>query len=106
MPKDELWWLLLITVAVLISFNWMFYRIVRRYCCLIAAQPERTHWWHAFPFRGWILLVCMSCLGVALKFMPFIPLEFTASFYCGLGPSLVVACILFVAKSKHENELN
>jgi hypothetical protein len=32
---------------------------------------------------------------MALKFMPFIPTEFTASFYSGLGPALVIAAVLF-----------
>lgn len=95
---NELWWLGLITVAVLISFNLMFYRIVNRYCDLIASEPERTTIWHTFPVRGWILVVCMSCLGMALKFVPYIPIEFTASFYSGLGPSLVIAACRFVKK--------
>lgn len=28
----------------------------------------------------------MSCLGIALRFIPGIPPAFTASFYSGLGP--------------------
>lgn len=99
MPADELWWLILITAGVLTSFILMFRRIVARYCSLIAAEPEQTTLWHAFPLRGWILIVCMTCLGIALKFMPFIPAEFTASFYSGLGPALITAAILFIRKS-------
>lgn len=98
MPTDELWWLCLITLGVLISFIWMFQRIVNRYCNLIAALPDKTTIGHTFPCRGWILIVCMSCLGIALKFIPCIPAEFTASFYSGLGPALVVASFLFVKK--------
>lgn len=99
MPGDELWWLLLITACVITSFIWMFRRIVNRYCALIAAEPDQTSVWHTFPLRGWILVVCMSCLGIALKFVPFIPAEFTASFYSGLGPALVIASVLFIRKS-------
>ena len=44
----------------------------------------------------WLLIVCMSCLGIALKFVSFIPAEFTASFYSGLGPALIVAGFRFV----------
>lgn len=98
MPADELWWLCLITAGVLISFIWMFRRIVNRYCNLIAALPDKTTIRHTFPLRGWILIVCMSGLGIALKFIPCIPAEFTASFYSGLGPALVVAGCLFVKK--------
>ncbi len=97
-PSNELWWLILITAFVLTGFIMMFRRIVNRYCALIAAEPDKTTVWHTFPLRGWILVVCMSCLGMALKFMPFIPAEFTASFYSGLGPALVIAAILFIKK--------
>ena len=97
-PANELWWLCLITFGVLISFIWMFRRIVNRYCNLIAALPDKTTIGHTFPLRGWVLIVCMSGLGIALKFIPCIPAEFTASFYSGLGPALVVAGCLFVKK--------
>ena len=98
MPANELWWLCLITLGVLISFIWMFRRIVNRYCNLIAALPDKTTIGHTFPLRGWVLIVCMSGLGIALKFIPCIPAEFTASFYSGLGPALMVAGCLFVKK--------
>lgn len=99
MPENELWWLALITTVVLTSFIWMFSRIVDKYCKLIAAEPDQTSVWHTFPLRGWILVIGMSCLGIALKFVPFIPVEFTASFYSGLGPALVIASVLFIRKS-------
>ena len=98
MPTDELWWLCLITFGVLISFIWMFRRIVNKYCNLIAALPDKTTIGHTFPLRGWILIGCMTCLGIALKFVPCIPTEFTAAFYSGLGPALIVAGLLFVKK--------
>lgn len=99
MPTDELWWLLLITAGVLVSFFWMFGRIVRRYCALIAKEPEQTTLLHTFPLKGWILVICMSCLGMVLKFIPSIPAEFIASFYSGLGPALVWSGICFCAQS-------
>lgn len=98
MPSDELWWLLLITAGVLAGFIMMFRRIVDRYCALIEAEPEKTTILHTFPLRGWILIVCMMSLGIALKFMPWIPAEFTASFYSGLGPALVIASVRFCKK--------
>lgn len=100
MPMNELWWLLLITAGVITGFMLLFPRIVKRYCSLIASEPEKTTIWHTFPLRGWILVIGMSCLGMALKFMPFIPAEFTASFYSGLGSSLIIASLLFVKYSK------
>ena len=102
MPPHKLWWLLLITLCVLAGFFFMFRRIVDRYAARIAAQPPRTSLWQTFPLRGWILIVCMSCLGVALKFIPGVPAEFTASFYSGLGPMLIFAACRFIAAGRKD----
>lgn len=100
MPREELWWLLLITAFVLAAFFFMFSRIVDRYCSRMAAQPENTTLWQTFPPRGWFLIVFMSCLGIALKFIPGIPTQFTGSFYSGLGPMLIYAAFRFIGRSK------
>lgn len=96
MAPQDLWWLLLITAAVLASFYMMFSRIVDRYSARIAAQPQKTTVWQTFPLRGWILIVCMSCLGIVMKHIPAVPAAFTASFYSGLGPMLLFAALRFL----------
>ncbi len=73
MPAHSLWWLMLIT-----------------------AQPQKTSLWHTFPLRGWALIIFMLCLGISLKFIPGLPMEFTASFYSGLGPMLLFAAFRFM----------
>ena len=100
MPSQKLWWLMLISAFVLLSFFMMFRKIVDKYSARIAALPATTNFWNTFPLRGWILIVCMSCLGMALKFMPFVPAEFTASFYSGLGPMLIFAACRFISNGK------
>ncbi len=100
MAPQQLWWLLLITAAVLVSFYMMFSRIVDRYSARIAAQPQKTTVWQTFPLRGWILIVCMSCLGIVLKHIPAVPAAFTASFYSGLGPMLLFAALRFLRHRK------
>ena len=95
-PSDDLWWLILITIAVIISFFFMFRKIVDRYCRRIASLAEKVSIWQAFPVRGWALIVFMMCLGIVLKHIPQIPSAFTASFYSGLGPMLAVAAIRFI----------
>ena len=95
-PSDDLWWLLLITIAVIISFFFMFRKIVDRYCRRIASLAEKVSIWQAFPVRGWALIIFMMCLGIVLKHIPQIPSAFTASFYSGLGPMLIVAAIRFI----------
>ena len=54
---------------------------------------------YTFPLRGWILIICMTSLGLVLKHIPHIPTEFTASFYSGLGPMLIWAAGRFVINS-------
>ena len=70
MPSHKLWWLLLITAFVVVGFLIMFRKIVDKYSARIAAQPQKTAFGQTFPLRGWILIVCMSCLGIALRFIP------------------------------------
>ena len=100
MAPQNLWWLLLITAAVLASFYMMFSRIVDRYSARIAAQPQQTSVWQTFPLRGWILIVCMTCLGIVMKHIPTVPAAFTASFYSGLGPMLLFAALRFLRHRK------
>jgi hypothetical protein len=104
MCPGKLWWLLLITAGVIAGFYFMFSRIVDKYSSRIASLPAKTSFWQTFPLKGWILVVGMSCLGIALKFVPGIPMEFTASFYSGLGPMLVVAAARFIY-NRFSNEL-
>lgn len=103
MPVHELWWLALITAFVLVSFFFMFKKAVDKYSALIAARPQKTAPWHTFPPSGWILIIFMLCLGISLKFIPGLPLEFTASFYCGLGPMLLFAAGRFIYNSVNQS---
>ena len=80
---SDLWWLLLISLAIITAFFFMFRKIVDRYSARIAALPSeqstartseqstaRVHIWQTFPLRGWIMLVCMMGLGITLKHLP------------------------------------
>ena len=98
-PSKSIIWLAIGTVAVLAGFVWMFDRIVKRYSDRIMDFPEKKKSILAFlPVRGWILILFMMCLGISLKFIPGIPTEFFASFYCGLGPALIAAAAEFLAR--------
>ena len=96
MRPGDLWWLMLLTVAVSVFFFIIFRRVVRKYSERIASLPDRVMIWQIFPPQGWILLLFMMGLGITLKYIPGIPMSFTASFYSGLGPMLVVAALRFV----------
>ena len=94
-PSDNLWWLLLITTAVLAAFFLMFRKIVDKYCDRIASLPDKVKIWQTFPPRGWTLMIFMMSLGIALKLIPGVPSAFTASFYSGLGPMLLISSARF-----------
>ena len=88
-----------ISISVRAAFYLMFRRIVDRYRDRIAALPEKVKIWQTFPTRGWILLVFMMGLGIALKHIPGVPSTFTASFYTGLGPMLLLSAGRYLLKS-------
>jgi hypothetical protein len=97
MRSDDLWWLMLITVAVSVFFFIIFRRVVRKYSERIVSLPDSVMIWRVFPSKGWILLAFMMGLGITLKYIPSVPMAFTASFYSGLGPMLIVAATRFLA---------
>ena len=102
MNPDDLWWLMLITVAVSIFFFIIFRRVVRKYSERIASLPDSMMIWQIFPPKGWILLAIMMGLGITLKHIPDVPMSFTASFYSGLGPMLIVSALRFAASVLHK----
>ena len=102
MNPDDLWWLMLITVAVSIFFFTILRRVVRKYSERIATLPDSVMIWQIFPPKGWILLAIMMCLGITLKHIPDVPMSFTASFYSGLGPMLIVSALRFAAFVLHK----
>lgn len=100
MAHDDLCWLILITLSVLLGFFFMFRKIVNKYSLRIYSLSENVKIWQTFPLRGWILLIFMMSLGFLLKIIPNIPDEFTASFYSGLGPMLILSSVGFVINMK------
>lgn len=98
-PSRAIFFLAIGTVLVLAGFVWMFDRIVKKYADRILSFPEAKKSLLAFlPARGWVLVLFMMGLGISLKFIPGVPTEFFASFYCGLGPALITAAAQFLAR--------
>ena len=101
MKSDDLWWLLLITVVISVVFFIIFRRVVRKYSERIASLPNTVMIWQIFPPNGWVMLVFMMGLGITLKYIPALPMSFTASFYSGLGLMLILAALRFLAVLIH-----
>lgn len=93
---SQLWWLLVATACTVIFFFCIFRRVTKRYIEHIAILPDRCLPFQTFPFKGWVLILFMMGLGITLKFIPSVPLQFIASFYSGLGPMLILSAFRFV----------
>ncbi len=58
--------------------------------------PERKKSLFAFfDAHGYIMIAFFMCLGIGLKFIPGMPVEFFAGFYPGLGTALSIAGIRY-----------
>ncbi|MBR1928296.1 MAG: hypothetical protein IJ834_00940 [Paludibacteraceae bacterium] len=105
---QRVWWLMLIAIAVVISFSLMFNNFVKRYTArILDFKEEKKSLFAFFDLHGYILIFFMMGLGISLKFIPFIPIEFFAGFYPGLGAALTIAGIrYFVSWLRYELALN
>ena len=89
-------WLCLIAFLVVMVFSLMFNSFVKRYTARILNFAARKKSIFAFfDAHGYILITFMMCLGISLKFIPFIPTEFFACFYPGLGLALIIAGVRY-----------
>lgn len=92
----EEWWLPLISIGVLLFFFFIFRRVVDKYIAHISALPDKAPLWCTFPVRGWAIILFMMGLGISLKYIPNVPLQFIASFYSALGPMLLWSAFRFL----------
>lgn len=97
----DVWWLLLVTAAVCAGFYVIFRRIVARYTERILTLPPKVNPLMTFPAHGWAIILFMIGLGLFLKHLPGVPLQFTASFYSGLGPMLLLSAAKFLRAGCH-----
>lgn len=85
----------LITLA---AFSTMFVRMVMKNERRIATIPRsRRRAWHCMSLRSFLIMVFMITLGVTLRRSPYVPREFIAFFYVGLGFALSAAGIVYLA---------
>ncbi len=96
------WWFYAITLAVLAAFYAMFRGVVARYSAHIETQTTPCALWNTFPLRGWVLILFMMGLGISLRHINGIPVEFFASFYSGLGPMLLLSAIRFLKNAPQQ----
>lgn len=97
-PIPQIGWLMILTGFILLMFHRIFRQLVKRYSNHIIALPEKNALWQTFPIRAWIMIFFMMGLGITFKLIPFIPIQFTAFFYSGLGPMLIVSSFRFLQR--------
>ena len=94
---DRVWWLTLIAILVAVTFSLMFNNFIRRYKDRILNFLERKKSLFAFfDAHGYIMIIFFMCLGIGLKFVPGMPVDFFAGFYPGLGTALSIAGIRYL----------
>ena len=75
----------------------MFNNFIKRYTTRILSFPERKKSLFAFfDLHGYVLIFFMMGLGISLKHIPSMPVEFFAAFYPGLGTALSIAGIRYL----------
>lgn len=94
--SSQLWWLFIITLCVVVFFFLIFQRVTKRYIDCIFTLPDRCYLYQTFPLKRWVLILFMMGLGMILKFISGIPIQFTASFYSGLGVMLILFALRFM----------
>lgn len=97
MLSSFVWWLLAGAAVILIGFCFMFSKIVKKHAKRIMGYPEeKKSIFCFFDLKGYLMMAFMMGLGIALRHGNFLPIEFFAVFYSGLGTALSVAGILFL----------
>lgn len=93
---SRVWWLVAIAIAVTIAFSLMFNNFVKRYTRRILNFTERRKSLFAFfDLHGYLIIIFMMGLGISLKYIPGMPIEFFAGFYPGLGLALSIAGVRY-----------
>ena len=78
-------------------FHGIFGRVVLRQVTRIGAYEQERVGVHRFLDRkGYIMMLVMSTVGIALRAFNLVPAAFVAAFYTGLGFSLAFAGVAFL----------
>lgn len=89
------------SLLTLVFFLFIFSKITKKYTDRILQLPdEKNSVFMIMNLKGYLMFAFMITLGLVLKSIHSVPIEFFAFFYCGLGPALLYAAIKFSCKIK------
>lgn len=93
---EWLWLVLTCMVMVFVGFFFMFKAVVRKHTMRILGYQDKKTIFLFFDLKGYLLMAFMMGLGITLRVGNFLPTEFFAAFYNGLGSGLMVGGIIFL----------
>lgn len=88
--------MMLLSALILAGFIAMFMRVVRKNTRRILSYPEKKTIFAFLDLKGYLLMAFMMGLGITLRLINLLPVEFFAVFYTGLGTALTLSGALFV----------
>lgn len=89
------------SLLTLVFFLFIFSKITKKYTDRILQLPdEKNSVFMIMNLKGYLMFAFMITLGLVLKSIHSVPIEFFAFFYCGLGPALLYVAIKFSCKIK------
>ncbi len=92
-----IWLLIIIAIIIFTGFFFMFSVTVRKHKArILGYEEEKKSIFCFFDVKGYLMMAFMMGLGIGLRHGNFLPTEFFASFYTGLGSALCVAGIKFL----------
>lgn len=89
-------------VVFLLFLNFVFLRLFRKHSRRIAQKGEKNCPFSFFDAKGWIVMIGMITLGVAIRHSRILPDSFISVFYTGLSSALIITGILFLIQSVKE----
>ncbi len=94
--REWLWLVGMCAVLVFLGFFFMFKVVVRKHTKRILGYEGKKSIFLFFDLKGYLLMAFMMGLGITLRVGNFLPLEFFAAFYNGLGCGLLFGGALFL----------
>ena len=82
-------WMIPLSALILTGFMMMFRKVVKR-------NTEKKSVFAFFDIKGYLLMAFMMALGITLRSVNLLPVEFFAVFYTGLGTALTLSGVRFI----------
>ena len=102
------WYFVLCTLYFALEFGYFIYRIfgvsvwdiwqigTKAYKRILAYAEEKKQWFYFFDRKSFLIMAVMMSAGIYFRFCGYVPMEWIAVFYSGLGTALCMAGILFI----------